>query len=81
MTLATIQILWMDGKKATLPDVNTSVREGVLHIHQYTGTAIVGEWHFPTANIRWWTPVQDGGEELTLELSRATVSVAECGRH
>lgn len=60
MTLVTIQVIWMDGKYAIFPDVTASVREGVLHVHRYgtngSGGRIIGEWHIPTSNIRWWTP-------------------------
>jgi hypothetical protein len=60
--LKTIQITWMDGQKETYKEVTTSVRDGVLHIHQYAGEAhlLTSEWHFPTSNIRVWSPVTNG---------------------
>ena len=68
MTLSTIRVVWMDGKKAIFVDVTTSVREGVLHVHRYRSNNIIREWHFPTNNIRWWTPVQDDDPDPILEL-------------
>ena len=59
MDLKTIEITWMDGQTAVYKSVTTSVREGVLHIHEYAGDAhvLTNEWHFPTANIRLWAPL------------------------
>lgn len=60
----------MDGKRTVLSDVTTSVREGVLHVHRYGSGGsgpITGEWHLPTSNIRWWSPVNGGAEELILK--------------
>ncbi len=62
MLLTTILITWMDDDRypaRTFSDVNTSIREGVLHIHQYTTSSnkLIREWHFPLNNIRGWEPV------------------------
>lgn len=58
MDLKTITVLWMDDHEETYPDVTTTVREGVLHIHQYTGLreSIAREWHWSMINIRGWYP-------------------------
>ena len=58
MTLKTIVVTWMDGPVATYADVTTSDLNGTLHVYQYrNGSAEpVGEWHFPTYNIRSWGP-------------------------
>lgn len=58
----TITVTWMDGITETYKNVTTSVREGVLHVHEYNDrhTLIINEWHFPTANIRVWNPVTNG---------------------
>jgi len=61
--LKTIEITWMDGQSETYGNVTTSVRDGVLHVHAYTGitSTLTGEWHFPISNIRQWTPVDRQG--------------------
>lgn len=58
MDLKTITVQWMDGQQETYSNVVLSVREGVLHIHQYkTDThALAREWHHPLSNIRTWQP-------------------------
>ena len=57
MAGTTIVITWMDGPVATYEDATASVLNGVLHIHRRDrGGAPVGEWHFPTNNIRAWGP-------------------------
>lgn len=58
MDTKTIVVLWMDDREETYPNVATVVRDGVLHIHQYTELThrLTGEWHLPTANIRTWEP-------------------------
>ena len=58
MDLKTITVQWMDDIEETYPDVSTIVREGILHIHQYTPPrgSLVREWHLPTANIWAWYP-------------------------
>ncbi len=58
MDLESITVLWMDDKQETYPNIAHSVREGVLHIHQYAEKAhsIIREWHWPISNIRGWYP-------------------------
>jgi len=58
MDLKTITVLWMDGEKETYSDVAVSVRDGVLHIHQYGPPrgSLTREWHHPLSNIRTWHP-------------------------
>ncbi len=52
-----LKITWMDGITEIYENVTTSVRDGVLHVHEYDKRhALIGEWHFPTANIRVWAP-------------------------
>lgn len=64
-----LKITWMDGIVETYKNVTTSVREGVLHIHEYDKRhALVAEWHFPTNNIRVWAPAdQRNGHAYTRE--------------
>jgi len=58
MSLVDLKITWMDGITETYCNVTTSVRDGVLHVHEYDiRHSLVAEWHFPTANIRVWNPV------------------------
>jgi hypothetical protein len=54
----TITVIWMDDREETYPRVETIVRDGVLHIHQYDTKTLkrTAEWHIPTANIRMWYP-------------------------
>jgi hypothetical protein len=58
MDTKTITLLWMDDREEIYPDVTTTVREGVLHIHQYTGQThvLTAEWHWSMINIRGWWP-------------------------
>jgi hypothetical protein len=60
--LKTVEITWMDGEQQVYKEVTTSVRDGVLHVHQYAGEqhVLTNEWHFPTSNIRVWSPVPNG---------------------
>jgi hypothetical protein len=53
-----LKITWMDGITETYKNVSTSVRDGVLHVHEYSDITrvIIGEWHFPTNNIRVYAP-------------------------
>lgn len=53
-----LKITWMDNVSETYRNVTTTVRDGVLHVHEYSGVthAIIGEWHIPTANIRVYAP-------------------------
>ncbi len=62
MSLKTITVLWMDDREEIYPDIETTVRDGVLHIFQYTGIThgLRAEWHLPLSNIRIWYP--DGQE-------------------
>jgi hypothetical protein len=61
--LKTITITWMDGVTETYPHVTTIVRDGVLHVHQYTSVTntLAAEWHFPITNIRVWAPADSNG--------------------
>jgi hypothetical protein len=58
LTLKTIVVTWMDGPAVTYADVTTSDLNGTLHVYRYrTGSPEpIGEWHFPTCNIRSWGP-------------------------
>ncbi len=62
MDLRTIEITWMDGQSEIYKSVTTSVRDGVLHVHEYAGDAhiLTAEWHFPISNIRVWAPLING---------------------
>lgn len=62
MIAATIVVVWMDGASETYPHVTTSVRDGVLHVYQYTPltNVLTFEWHFPISNIRMWHPEKNG---------------------
>lgn len=62
MDLKKIKVTWMDNVEETYEDVTTSVHEGVLHVHQYVGSArmLRNEWHFPISNIRVWSPLTNG---------------------
>jgi len=58
--LKNIRIEWMDGPSREYANVTTSVRDGVLHVHQYAAPSsvlVTAEWHFPISNIREWKPV------------------------
>jgi hypothetical protein len=58
MILMDLKITWMDGITEVYRNVSTSVRDGVLHVHEYSDVShvIISEWHFPTANIRVYAP-------------------------
>jgi hypothetical protein len=58
MKTETIWVLWMDDREETYPRVSAMVRDGVLHLHQYTEKTynLTAEWHHPIANIRTWCP-------------------------
>jgi hypothetical protein len=58
MDTRTIVIQWMDGREETYPRVHVAIRDGVLHLQQYTERTydLTAEWHIPTANIRVWYP-------------------------
>ncbi len=58
MGLKTITVLWMDDRQETYPYVETTVRDGVLHIYRYAGIThgLIAEWHPPLSNIRIWYP-------------------------
>lgn len=58
MDLKTITVLWLDDREETYSGVATTVRDGALHIHQYTGIThtLQAEWHIPLASIRLWFP-------------------------
>jgi hypothetical protein len=58
MDLKTIIVLWMDDREETYPQVETIVRDGVLHIHQYVPKTLkrIREWHWSLYNIRGWWP-------------------------
>lgn len=53
-----IAVEWMDGRIEVYDGAETSVSNGVLHIHQYTGITRSprGEHHLPICNIRDWYP-------------------------
>lgn len=63
MDLKAILITWMDGESETYSPVTTSIRDGVLHVHEYASATngLTGEWHFPLSNIRSWQPVTTPG--------------------
>ncbi len=70
MDLTDLRVLWMDGISETYKNVTASVRDGVLHIHEYNArcTLIEAEWHFPANNIRVWHPAdQANGHAYTRE--------------
>ena len=58
MDLKTITVLWMDDRTETYLDVQTSVRDDVLHVFQYKKDTVrlTAEWHLPLCNIRGWWP-------------------------
>ena len=60
MNLKTIRVTWMNELKEVYEDVTTTVSDGVLHIHQYVGSAkmLYDEWHIPINNIRLWKPLK-----------------------
>jgi hypothetical protein len=53
-----IAVKWMDGRVEVYDNAETSVSNGVLHIHQRAGTGspVLGEHHLPLSNIREWYP-------------------------
>jgi len=61
--LVDLKVLWMDGIVEVYKNVTASVRDGVLHIHEYnTRHTLIAEWHFPTNNIRVYHPAdQENG--------------------
>lgn len=63
MDLKTITVLWMDDREETYPDIQHSVRDGILHIFQYKAATrgLLAEWHLPLDNIRVWYPAGQEG--------------------
>ena len=63
MDLKTITVLWMDDREETYSDTTAAIRDGVLHIHQYTPPrgSLVNTWHLPLSNIRAWFPAGQEG--------------------
>jgi hypothetical protein len=53
-----ITVIWMDDRTETYSDAETTLHNGVLHIHQYTGITrtLRNEHHLPISNIRDWYP-------------------------
>jgi hypothetical protein len=59
-----IAVLWMDDRVEVYDNAETSLSNGVLHIHQRTGigSMILAEHHLPICNIRDYYPAdQENG--------------------
>lgn len=52
-----IAVLWMDDRVEVYENAETTLSNGVLHIHQYNGArTVTGEHHLPIGNIRDYYP-------------------------
>lgn len=58
MNTSTIKVTWTDGYSEVFSNVTTTVRDSVLHLHQYGGvcSVLMREWHIPLFSVRIWKP-------------------------